>query len=383
MVHKVMRKGKVAIAYTDKGLVVDPSDLDGIKRVLDTRGVAIVRGVLDAATTGRVHQSLCRSMHHVTHKLETPFEYADKSTWPVIQQLLPRHDSLHQQWGLTHDPCVWKDVRANDTIIGIYAHLYGVPKEELVASMDGINMGPRHKGYKGHYNMHCDQRYALKADACQTVQGWISMFDVPVGAGTLRFFDGGHRFHQEYYETFKEQFDDPANKNFDPKSDWHVIASKNARSPGYDFYCEKGCVDSAVVCQKGDLVLWKSTTPHTGIEAWLDEDLTANDVPIPTDEHGTPCDPFRMVAYVSYMPRRYCSPQSFKKRHNTLIDATSATFGRTHSHYADMRRVFARYPQTYPAPRRSTADQLWKLMTPLPVDPAIFADPAVRKIAGL
>lgn len=383
MVHTTLIKDDVSITYTDVGLKVSTPE-DAV-RVLDERGVAIVSQVIDSAQCNALYDSLCATMSHVTQNCPTPFNGDDPATFSVISELAPMHDTLHQQWGLSHDPEVWK-LRAAPKILDVFAALYDVNRTELVASIDGVNMGPRNRGFGGHHKLHSDER--PHSALFETVQGWVSPIDVPAGAGTLRFLDGSDKLKRVYAERHAAEFADPANSAYDPKSDWHVVSTGQPNP----FYA--GCPDSAVVCKAGDLVLWRSSTVHSGIEAWRDEDLEATGVaplgitddpfrPFRPFRVDDPHRPFRMAAYVSYMPRSECPPASFGKRKKILLNPADPLFGRSCSHYADMRRTFGRYPATYPRLARVKADERWAHIVPYTPDPTIFEDEAVRRVAGL
>jgi hypothetical protein len=370
MVRDTLYLGNASITYTDDGLVVPADNLSDLPHVLAERGVAIVRGVLDLEECQTLWYGLNATMQHITQRFETPFNVDDESTWSVVGDLAPMHDTLHQQWGLSHCDEVWK-LRANPKILNAFAKVYDVNSKDLVASIDGVNMGPLKKGYAGHFKLHSDQRFGPVS--FETVQGWVTPIDVPVANGTLRFLDGSHKFHAEYAKRFEEELI-PA----DFKGDWHVVSSKE-RNERYDFFTvEHGCTDSAIVCQAGDLVLWKSNTIHSGIEGWTEEDLGKQ---IGVTPRRTPV--FRMAAYVSYMPRGVCKITSFAKRKKILLDEKDPLFGRTCSHYADMRRTFGRYPITFPRLARVKADEKWKDVVPYLPNREVFDDENVRRVAGL
>jgi hypothetical protein len=342
---------------------------EDVKANVESWGVAVLKKAVPIEKVTATRKALLRNMG----KLNPKFDPEDSSTWEsALKDGEPLHGGLFQYGGLTHTSEL-HELRADQNILDTMAHLYETAATELVASWDGVFVGgEKHNPKKSNFSLHCDQRYGDPTpgkgpmEGMKVYQSWVNLNDYrgKIGDASLRVLARGHDFHGSYYSTFGYLFDDKTKSR-----DWHVICRGDKPNDQYQFYIDQGCDDVVLVTDPGDLVVWESCTPHSGVG--YDEELGGH--------------PFRCVAYISYLPRSVCPKASFKKRHEAIFNKDSQYYGRTWSHYADMRHVFPRWPsQTHPPfLSKEQLEEKWSAFTPITPDPSVFEDVNVRRVAGL
>lgn len=341
----LLTKGNCSIRYTQDELVAH--SLEEIDPILEQHGIVICRGFILNDLADYVHDSLCNDVTRITSKFAHPFNLEMEPQLRTIRLLNPMQDVIIPQWGLAHNVAVWHGIRTNPFIMDVFAKLYGVNPLDLLASMEPIHMGYPDKCYSGHKKL-------ILSQGNSTFQGWAPLRDVVLGAATIRFLDGGHKYYDAY------------NHRFGPSQKEQVLSEAQ-----YHFYQQEcRCKDSAIMCKKGDLVVWKSSLPHAVIEAWTTPDLLANNIPVPTPPS---LQFFTMAVPISYMPRHMVKPPALRYRYQTLLDPESDRFGRTYTHRADLRKIHLKEP----------FKKDWDKVTPLKPDPRMFSNDTIRRIAGI
>jgi hypothetical protein len=225
---------------------------------------------------------------------------------------------LIQHWGVGHSQFNW-DMRQNPNVANVFATLWNVNMNDLLTSFDGASFGmpfeytDRGK-FRGNYWYHVDQR--LNESSFKCVQSWITPLDVNVGDATLTVIEGSHRYHQEFAQRFSKTIDDN-----DKKSDWFKFTNAQLK-----FYLkEKELPRKYIFCPAGSMVLWDSRTVHAGSEAQLWR----------TDPN------FRMVSYVSMLPRKLATQTDIEKKKKAFNEKRSTT------HWATPVKLFPKNPRTY------------------------------------
>jgi hypothetical protein len=154
-----------------------------------------------------------------------------------------------------HAQFAW-DLRQNESVVSVFATMWGVPPEELLVSFDGssLHLPPEHVGrgrgwYKDRTWLHTDQNLSRNGEEC--IQGFVALRDVHPGDATFTFLEGSHRWHKAFAETF----------GVVSKGDWYQLANQDE----YNFFTvTQGCILRSLTCRKGDMVLWDSRTMHAG-----------------------------------------------------------------------------------------------------------------------
>lgn len=80
-----------------------------------------------------------------------------------------------------------------------------------------------------------------------------------------------------------------------------------------------------IYCPAGSMVFWDSRTVHAGSEAQLWREIPN----------------FRMVSYVSMLPRKLAKKSDIEKKRKAFTEKRSTT------HYATPVKLFAKNPRTY------------------------------------
>jgi hypothetical protein len=200
-------------------------------------------------------------------------------------------------------------MRQNPTIVDIFATIWGVSREDLLVSFDGLsfNIPPEdtNKGYFRDIWLHTDQSYTRNDFEC--LQSWITALDVEEGDATLAILEGSNAYHADCANNF----------NIKAKDDWYKLNPIEQK-----FYEDKGCELVRITCPKGSLVLFDSRTIHCGVEAIK----------------GRKNPKFRMIIYLCYLPK---PSKPIKKKQKAFAEM------RTMSHHPINGRLFAKNPQTY------------------------------------
>lgn len=282
-----------------------------INESLENYGVAIVPNILNDQECENLYQGMFDSLAHITKDTENPIIKEDPTTWKHFKKLFPSHSMLIQHWKMGHIQSVW-DIRQNPKIVDVFSKIYQQPQENMLVSFDGVsfqfppeivNFGWLRKSW-----FHSDQSFTRPNKEC--IQGWVTAKDVNVGDATLSFFEGSHKFHKQFAETF----------SMTDKKDWCILKTKEQHT----FY-ESKCEEKRISCPKGSLVLWDSRTIHCGTE--------------PFQKRENPN--FRCVVYVCYQPRSLSTETQLAKKRMAFNNL------RMTNHYPCKIKLFGKNPNTY------------------------------------
>ncbi len=308
-----------------------------LRETLEQYGVAVIPGVLDAAEVASFNEGMWATLEALTSKFAVPVRQDDRSTWKHYFELLPQHSMLMQHFGIGHAQYIW-DVRQNPKVAAIFAALWKVKAEQLLVSFDGasVHLPPEtvERGWFRNQWLHSDQSF--QRNKLESVQAWVTGFDVREGDGTLQVLEGSHRFHAEFARTFRGR---------DFKLDWYKLADPEE----FAFFEQRGCRSVAIACPAGGMVFWDSRTIHCGRE--------------PVQGRAQPS--IRNVAYICMTPRAWATTKIIEKKRQHLAAQ------RTTNHWPHRPKLFAKHPQTYGRPLPDVA--------PLP---APRLTPLGRKLAG-
>ena len=292
------------------------ADVNTVKKVLDTYGVAIIPNVLNEDECANMNNGMWDTLEHLTSKFDKPINRNDETTWRELTKLYPKHSMLIQNWSIGHAQYLW-DLRQNPKIAEIYAKLWNCDKNNLLVSFDAASyhMPPEKTKlgwYRGKDWFHSDQSYLDSSFKC--IQSWVTGYDINEGDATLSILESSNDYHKEFQERFKTNV----------KDDWYKLNENELK-----FYIdEKNCLHKRIKCPKGSLVLWDSRTIHCGSEA-----IKTREVPN-----------LRNVAYVCYEPRTRCDEKMLKKKREAFNNM------RMTSHWPCKVKLFPKMPRTYGGP---------------------------------
>lgn len=285
---------------------------DNIKHILNKYGVAIVPQILNENECHCILEKMWDYFEHISQSWDKPIDRNNKETWNGLYELLPKHSMLHQHFGVGHAQACW-DVRQSPKVVEIFAEFWGVPAEDLLVSFDGLSFHPppeiTNRGWNRNNTWyHCDQSFTQSEFKC--VQSWVTVEDVEDGDATLTFYEGSHKYHNEFESVYQTG----------EKSDWYKLQPNEEQ-----FYIDKLCKQTRIVCPKGSLVLWDSRTIHCGSESI----------------RGRANPKWRAIIYLCYQPRSYATEAQLNKKKKALIEL------RTTSHWPAKIKLFSKTPRTY------------------------------------
>jgi ectoine hydroxylase-related dioxygenase (phytanoyl-CoA dioxygenase family) len=286
--------------------------LDTLVTTLDTFGVAILPGVLDATECQQMNDGMWDTLKHTTSGWDTPITHNNPKSWRSFRYLFAKHSMLIQNWQYGHAQYVW-DIRQNPKVVAVYSKIWDCAPENLLVSFDGIAVHmPPESTKLGWYRQtwyHCDQNFADSTFKC--VQSWVTGYDVNEGDATLAFMEHSNKYHASFQERFQIQ----------EKGNWHKLEPEQERY----FVEECGCMPKRIKCPRGSMVLWDSRTIHCGTEAMK-----------------TRAQPnFRNVVYVCYEPRVNCTEKKLVAKQKALANM------RMTSHWPCEVTLFSKNPRTY------------------------------------
>lgn len=283
-------------------------DIAAIQQSLETHGVAVLPGVLDAAELQGARDGLWSTIEHMVPSVD----HKDTATWRNYYQLMPKHGMLQQHWGVGHAPFVW-DIRQNPKVVNVFARLWKTAPMELLTSFDGFSFAlPPEKTNRGwfrpdHYWLHVDQSFARPGLECY--QGLVTLWDVDEGDATLCVKQGSHSQHTAFGRKL----------SLPDKSDWYKFTQAELKE-----YAD--CPLRCVKAKAGSLILWDSRTVHQGIEPQKGRLQT---------------DRLRGAVYVCYTPRQRADPKHIKKKQEWFQNL------RTCNHWPHKPKPFSKTPRSY------------------------------------
>jgi len=291
-------------------LSIETSDLSKIVSILSTYGICIIPSVLNDEECYNLANGMFNTFSQITSQMDIPFNYNDSSTWKTLDLLYPKHNMLHQHWGIGQSQFVW-DVRCNPKIINCFEQLWQT--SNLLVSFDGVSLHlPSEITKKGWFKnswYHADQSFYSLGPQC--VQGLVNGFDTNEGDASLTVLIKSHQYQEEYLQSHQNLTKDDFSKVDD-----------------IQFYIDRGCFEHRITCPKGSLVLWDSRTLHFGSE------------PI----KGRSVMNTRAVIYLCYSPREKASVKILEKKKKAFLEQ------RMTNHWPHNPKLFPKLPRTYGNP---------------------------------
>ena len=271
--------------------------------------------ILNELECNNMNNGMWDTLEVISKKWELPIDRNNKKSWNGLYKLYPLHSMLLQHWQIGHSQYVW-DLRQNNNIVDIFSTLYECNNEDLLVSFDGVSyhLPPEitNKGwYKQNDWFHCDQSF-LENDF-DSVQSWITGYDINDGDATLGFLESSNNFHKDCSNHF----------NIKSKKNWNKLTIEQI-----EYYKNKGCYQKRIKCPKGSLVLWDSRTIHCGQEC-LKTRLKPN---------------IRNITYLCYKPRKFSSDKNTQKRIKAFEEKRMTT------HTPCNTYLFPKTPRTYGNP---------------------------------
>ena len=284
-----------------------------LKNTLNKYGVAIIPNVLNENECQDMVSGQWDFFEHITQNWQVPIDRNNDKTWKEFWKLYPNHSMLIQHWGVGHSQVTW-DLRQNPKIVDIFAHYWECQPEDLLVSFDGFSFHLPHeitkRGYfRGNTWYHTDQSY--KRNELECIQSWVTGNDVENNDATLTFYEGSHKLHKKFAETFPDS---------QTPGDWYKLTREQEQ-----FYIDHKCVKKFIKCPKGSLVFWDSRTIHCGVES----------------RKGRKNPKIRSVVYLCYRPRNFGTPANLRKKQKAFNDMRST------SHWPCKAKLFGKNPRTY------------------------------------
>lgn len=180
---------------------------DDLKKTLDTYGVAIIPSVLTDEECKTMFDDMWKYFEHITQKWPVQIKRTKQSSWNHFFDLYPMHSMLLQQWHVGHAQVSW-DIRQKEKVADIFAKLWGVDRDALLVSFDGLSFGMPPEITKRGWNdgktwYHTDQSYTRNDLEC--VQSWVTALDVNEGDATLTVMEGSHKYHEDFLQKILMQ----------------------------------------------------------------------------------------------------------------------------------------------------------------------------------
>jgi len=288
-----------------------------LRKTLNEFGVAVIPNILDENEIEKMNSGVWDCLEHVTQDFESPMDRKDETTWRSYFELSPLHGMMLKHWQVGHAQHVW-DIRQNPKVVDVFSTLWKVPPSDLICSFDGFSfllpLEKMKRGYERKSWFHCDQSY-LRNDF-ESVQSWVTGYDVFKGDPTLRCLLGSHKYHKEVQKEF----------NVCDKADWFKLSPEML-----DFYIKKkGVEDVRIQAPKGSMVFWDSRTIHYGCRPGKDEQREPS--------------LFRNVVYVCMHPRALANEKILAKRVKHFEDR------RMTNHWPYKPKLNPKTPRTYGNP---------------------------------
>ena len=289
---------------------------ENLRETLVEYGVAIIPSVLNEDECDKMVSGQWDFFEHITKDWAIPIDRNNEDSWRGFYKLYPTHSMLVQHWGVGQSQVVW-DIRQKPKIVEIFANFWGCTIEELLVSFDAMSFHfPPEKTKRGMYRgntwYHSDQSF--KRNDLECVQSWVTGLDVEDNDATLTVYEGSHKFHKEFGETFPDS---------QVTNDWYKLSRVEE-----EFYKEKGCTRKYIKCPKGSLVFWDSRTIHCGVES---NKLREN-------------PKMRSVIYLCYKPRSFATEARLRKKRKAFDELRST------SHWPCKVKLFPKKPRTYGGP---------------------------------
>lgn len=199
-----------------------------------------------------------------------------------------KHKIIKEQLKLphmAHSDVIW-ELRTDSRILKIFEELWET--DDLIVGFDGVNHR-KHKERGFVLPWHVDQDES-HPDGVQCYQSILAIEPSNQETGTICVLPASHRHHRSL-----------ANRLADGLGGWEFV-----EIPEYDRIFNQCLSPIPIEMEVGDLFIWESRTAHCVIEP-----LNMN-----TE---------RLVMYLSYVPKCFCSEFTRKERMNAYQQGISST----------------------------------------------------------
>ncbi len=287
------------------------SDGEEARKMLELYGVAVISSAIDADECRRMNDGMWDAVELLTSTCDVPVTRDDPSSWHGFYALNPHHGMLVQYYGLSHAQYAW-DVRQNVNVHKLFASV--LRDNQLVVSMDGVSvhLPPEKTGRRVEDapKLHVDESPTdSKKHTVTTIQGYVTANEVEEGDATLTVLTNSHAMRRKYLEAFPPM----------SKKKWYPVDDAQR-----EWFVQNGCEQKHILSRPGDLVLWYSTTVHSGMES--------------NPQRKNP--KIRNVVYVCMHPKKFLTEKIGAKR-RFYFDTL-----RTTTHHPTRVNVFAKLPYT-------------------------------------
>tara|TARA_B110000208_G_scaffold153187_1_gene185324 strand:+ start:1228 stop:2193 length:966 start_codon:yes stop_codon:yes gene_type:complete len=289
------------------------SNLDNVKDNLNKYGIAVIPDILSNIECKKNANLAWKEFNTLTSKMDIPIDKNNQNSYKTIFNFYPLHSMLLQHNNIGHMQFVW-NIRQNIKVATVFAKIWDCSVDELLCSFDGISfhMPPEitNRGwYRSNDWLHTDQ--SSNKPNLESIQGFISLYDINEYDGTLCIHEGSHKYHQSFFKDY----------NIECKKDWFKLQNKEQ----YNYFIKNDCHKTCIKCKRGSLVLWDSRVFHQGIEPQKDRTIPNT----------------RLVVYVCMTNRSRSNEKDLLKKQKAFNELRMTT----HSPHKPM--LFGKNPRTY------------------------------------
>lgn len=228
-----------------------------------------------------------------------------------------------KHYGVGHSAMMWY-VRSLPAVQAVFQEAWASEGKKMVSSFDGMCViRPPEGSRRAVFNpdniwLHVDQTPNTSANAklpytswgAKCIQGAVNLTKSDEDDGCFYLLDGSHKFHEEFFRVHDLG---KATGDFFMMTKEHIA-----------WYEAKGCRRKAVAVSRGSMTLWDSRLVHCG--------------KLPDRGRQHP-NRWRLVAFVSMVPRAFCNATVRAKRKRNAQD------NRTTSHWPHTPRVNSKKPR--------------------------------------
>ena len=278
----------------------DVEDTEAWQGFLDREGYVVIAEA--AGGEAEVSDGIDRLWSCLESRKQSEISRHDPATW---ESCWPGNQSngIVSGEGICHSEFAW-GARTYPNVLEAFSGVWGVAEEDLIGSMDGINLvrptEPELGGYAEWKTQggwwHVDQSTLCGHVGRSAVQGLLSYTDADETTGGLCVIPRSHHQHEGLCERVAQGLSD-----FVPVP----VSDPVLSTPG-----------RLVCCKAGDLVLWDSRTVHCN-------------TPAPRKPRGGEqlAEPSlkRIVAYVCHVPRSFATEATVARRQEAFRSQTGST----------------------------------------------------------
>ena len=289
------------------------SNLSTLNNNLQNYGLAIIPNLINNDEIKAMNDGIWNYLEYASSNLDVQIDRTKPKTWRTYEEYFTEKSMLLQRYGIGQAQHLW-NLRQNPKVIEVFKTIYNT--SDLAVSFDGTSFGlpPEKTKIKPPVNkwFHTDQAYAN--NELESIQSWITGYDVCEGDATLGFLENSHKSHAKCKIEFNLEEEDEFYYD-----DYYQLSDKQL-----NWYINKaGCSEYYVKCPAGSMVLWDSRTIHYG----------AN----PVEKRIKPN--FRNVAYICMQPKNLIS-NKVKTQRKKAFDEIKTT-----SHWVAKCAIFRDCPR--------------------------------------